>query len=207
MSVLETWLTVLVLGWLAMMSPGPNFAMTLRNSLLRSREAGVFTVLGIALGGLFHISYSLIGVSLLLARSETLFMALKWAGAAYLVYIGIRAVLTRGSEITVEGGATQPMSRAEALRSGFLTCLLNPKSLLFFFAIFTQVVQPDTPLFARLLIAGTITFEQLTWYGSVALFFSHKGVRSFFARAALWLERTTGAAMILLGIRLALTQS
>ena len=136
MLVIQDWLTVFVLGFLVVMFPGPNFAMILRNSLLRSRRAGIYTALGIALGGTVHVTYSLIGIGVIISQSILLFNALKWLGAFYLIAIGLKALWTKKHPIQAANGPQARMSREAALRSGFLTCLLNPKSTLFFFALF-----------------------------------------------------------------------
>jgi RhtB (resistance to homoserine/threonine) family protein len=208
MLVIQDWLTVFVLGCLVVMFPGPNFAMILRNSLLRSRRAGLYTALGIALGGTVHVTYSLIGIGVIISQSILLFNALKWLGAFYLIAIGLKALWTQKHPIETPNGSIEPhmqMSRQAALQSGFLTCLLNPKSTLFFFALFTQVIRPDTLLPVRTLYGMTIVGIQLTWYSTVALVISHQFVQRRFSSTTHWIERATGGVMIALGIRLALT--
>jgi len=87
MLVIQDWFTVFVLGCLVVMFPGPNFAVILRNSLLRSRRADLYT----ALGGTVHVTYSLIGIGVIIPQSILLFNALKWLGAFYLIVIGLKA--------------------------------------------------------------------------------------------------------------------
>jgi RhtB (resistance to homoserine/threonine) family protein len=205
MPVIQDWLTVFVLGCLVVMFPGPNFAMILRNSLLRSRQAGLYTALGIGLGETVHVTYSLIGIGVIISQSILLFNALKWLGAFYLIAIGLKALWTKKHPVRVETGPQMQMSRQAALRSGFLTCLLNPKSTLFFFALFTQVIRPDTLLPVRAVYGMTIVGIQLTWYSAVALVISHRLIQHHFTSAAHWIERATGGVMIALGVRLALT--
>jgi threonine/homoserine/homoserine lactone efflux protein len=86
------WLTVFLVGCLAVMSPGPNMAMALKNSLAHSRRAGVSTAAGLALGDAMHVSYCLVGIAVVISRSILLFDAIKWVGAAYLVYVGVRSL-------------------------------------------------------------------------------------------------------------------
>jgi RhtB (resistance to homoserine/threonine) family protein len=205
MPVIQDWLTVFVLGCLVVMFPGPNFAMILRNSVLRSRKAGLYTALGIALGGTVHVTYSLIGIGVIISQSILLFNALKWLGAFYLIAIGFRALWTKKHPVQAANGSQAGMSREAALRSGFLTCLLNPKSTLFFFALFTQVIRPDTLLPVRALYGMTIVGIQLTWYSTLALVISHRFIQYRFSSATHWIERVTGGVMIALGVRLALT--
>jgi RhtB (resistance to homoserine/threonine) family protein len=198
------WLMVLAMGWLVVVVPGPNFAMTLRNSLTRSRRAGLFTAFGVSLGGVGHVTYSLIGIGMLISQSIFLFNTLKRLGAIYLIYLGIRALLSGKQDQGDLQRAAAPLDDLAALRMGFLTCMLNPKSTLFFFSLFTQIIQPGTPLPTQVLYGLTIVACQLTWYSLVALAGSHRAIRGVFSAASHWIERATGALMILFGVRLAL---
>ena len=203
----DEWLMVFVMGWLVVLVPGPNFAMTLRNSLTRSRRAGLFTAFGVSLGGVGHVTYSLIGIGLLISQSIFLFNALKRLGAIYLIYLGIRALLARDQEQDdLNHAPASPLGDWAALRMGFLTCMLNPKATLFFFSLFTQVIRPDTPLPTQALYGLTVASSQLIWFTVVALISSHRAIRGFFSAASHWIERATGAAMIGFGLRLALAR-
>ncbi|MBJ7297359.1 MAG: LysE family translocator [Dolichospermum sp.] len=92
MSFLTDWLTVFSIALIAIISPGPDFAITLRNSLLYSRQAGVYTAFGVGAGFIVHSTYSLIGIGTIISQSILLFNTLKWVGAAYLIYIGIKSL-------------------------------------------------------------------------------------------------------------------
>lgn len=107
------WLAVITITVLAVISPGPDFAMVTRNSLLLSRRAGVLTALGIGLGVLIHVTYTLVGVGLLIQQSLWLFNAIKLAGAAYLVYLGVKMLRTRPGG-TLADGAAAPLRDAAA---------------------------------------------------------------------------------------------
>jgi RhtB (resistance to homoserine/threonine) family protein len=199
------WLMVLAMGWLIVVVPGPNFAMTLRNSLTRSRRAGVFTAFGVSLGGVGHVAYSLIGIGLLISQSIFLFNTLKRLGALYLIYLGIKALLTRQQDhADLQPATTTLLTDLAALRMGFLTCILNPKATLFFFSLFTQVIRPGTPLPTQALYGLTIASSQLIWFTVIALVSSHRAIRGVFSAASHWIERATGAVMIGFGLRLAL---
>jgi RhtB (resistance to homoserine/threonine) family protein len=201
------WLMVLTMGMLVVVVPGPNFAMTLRNSLTRSRRAGLFTAFGITLGGLGHVTYSLIGVGLLISRSIFLFNTLKRLGAIYLIYLGIKGLLTRKQDqADPQHIITSPLGDLAALRMGFLTCILNPRATLFFFSLFTQVIQPGTPLPVQALYGLTMMGCELSWYSLVALASSHQAIRKAFDSASHWVERATGGLMIVFGLRLALAR-
>jgi threonine efflux protein len=94
-SFLEDWMTVFVVASLGMISPGPNFVITIKNSLLHSRLAGMWTAVGVAVGNLVHVVFSLLGIALIVSQSILLFNTLKWFGVAYLAYIGLKSLLAR----------------------------------------------------------------------------------------------------------------
>lgn len=204
------WLTVAVAATLVIMSPGPNTAMTLRNSLLHSRRAGVSTAAGLALGDAIHVAYCLMGIAVIISQSILLFNVVKWAGAAYLIYIGIKSLRNARKRGPRESGerepSLQPMTTLTAVRSGFLTSLLNPKVTLFFLALFTQVIRPDTPLLVKGFYGLTVVGIEFCWCALVATLVSTSPVERRFDTVAHWIERATGAILVLLGLRLALTK-
>jgi RhtB (resistance to homoserine/threonine) family protein len=204
MPLFSDWLTVLAIGCLAVMTPGPNLAITLRNSLAYTRRDGVSTAAGLALGNLLHASYCLVGIGVVISRSIVLFNAIKWAGAAYLIYIGLRSLRARPQDLGVEGaGPPRSLGRLVAARSGFLTNLLNPKVTLFFLALFTQVIDPATPLPARAFYGATMVLLEFGWFALVATLISRRAVKARFLSVSHWVERATGAALVALGLRLA----
>ena len=137
MTELLAFLTITVL---AVISPGADFAMVSRNSLLYSRRAGLLTALGIGAGVTVHVGYSILGVGVLVRESLALFTALKLAGAAYLVFLGLRMLLAREDSVAEEAAGGAGVSSWAMLRSGFLTNALNPKPCLFVVILF---IQPD----------------------------------------------------------------
>jgi RhtB (resistance to homoserine/threonine) family protein len=208
MPTLTDWVTVLVIGCLAVISPGPNLAIILRNSLVYSRRAGVYTALGLAAGNLIHATYCLIGIGVIITQSILLFNTVKYLGAAYLIYIGIKSLQAQKHTDTP---TTQPvaraMSRTVAVRTGFLTNLLNPKVTLFFLALFTQIIRPATPLPAQVVYGLTMVELEFGWFALVAVLISQSAIKDRFLAISHWIERTTGVVLIALGIRVALSRN
>ncbi|MEN5090169.1 LysE family transporter [Pseudomonas protegens] len=165
-------LVVITITILAVLSPGADFALVTRNSLMLSRRHGVFTALGIGLGVMLHIGYSLLGVGVLLQQSLLWFTGLKIAGAVYLIYLGGK--LLRGSDQGPQeaGTASLEISSWAALRSGFLTNALNPKTMIFVLSLFMQVIQPGTVLPVQIGYGAIIVLAHVLWFVAVALFFS-----------------------------------
>ena len=191
---------------LAVMSPGPDFAMVMRNSLVYSRRTGVLAALGLSLGIALHVTYSLLGIGLLISRSILLFNAIKWIGALYLIFIGVRSLISRRPKndkqlLSVE---KQDLTTGQALRMGFLTNALNPKATLFFLALFTTVVSPSTPIAYKLVYGVEMVIATFAWFAFVAVILSHSKINSLFARVKHRIEKVFGVVLIAFGLKVAL---
>ncbi|CAD7493083.1 TPA: LysE family transporter [Aeromonas dhakensis] len=198
-------LAVVAITFFAVISPGPDFAMVSRNSLLLSRRSGVLTALGIGAGVCVHVTYTLLGVGLLIQQSLWLFNLIKLAGAAYLIFLGIK--MLRAKPASAEVLAEQPvLSSLGALRTGFLTNVLNPKTTIFIVSLFMQVVQPQTPLAVQLGYGAFIVLAHAVWFSAVAIFFSTDSVRGRLLAVRHWIDRVFGALLVGFGMLLALTQ-
>ncbi len=187
---------------LAVISPGPDFAMVSRNSLLLSRRAGVLTALGIGCGCFIHIGYTILGIGLIIQQSLLLFNALKLIGAAYLLWLGWKMLRARPSAFGAAAGIA-PLSTWAALRTGFLTNALNPKTTVFIVSLFMQVVQPTTPLAVQLGYGLFIAAAHIGWFALVALFFSADRVQTRLLAVRHWIDRAFGAVLVGFGALLA----
>ncbi|KOU18739.1 MULTISPECIES: LysE family translocator [Streptomyces] len=194
-------IAVAVITLLAVISPGADFAMVVRNSYLYGRPTGLFAAAGVAAGVLVHVSYTMLGVGLLIASSTALFTVIKLAGAAYLVWIGIRTFRAR-AEVTVDLESKPQLTRLGAMRSGFLTNVLNPKTTLFVVSTFTQVVDPGTSLWQQAGYGLFMSAAHLGWFGAVAVFFSVSSLRERMLKAQKTLNRAIGSVLVGLGVGL-----
>ncbi|MSU56422.1 MAG: LysE family translocator [Candidatus Taylorbacteria bacterium] len=205
--LLSAFLTVVIVHLLAVVSPGPDFAVITRNSLLYSRRAGILTALGLALGIGIHVTYCLFGIGLVISQSILLFSAIKWFGAVYLVYIGYKSLRSKPKqeeEVTVVV-SVNTLSDAKAVRIGFLTNVLNPKATLFFLALFTQVIAPATPTWVQLVYGIEMITMTFVWFSFVSLVFSNQILKRKIGAVQHYIERVTGAVLIALGIKVALS--
>lgn len=199
------WIAAITITLLACISPGPDFAMVSRNGLLLSRRAGVLTAVGIGLGVLVHVGYTLLGLGLVLQQTPWLFNALKLAGAAYLVYLGIKMLRSRPATEQLDAPPAA-MSDLEALRTGFLTNALNPKTSIFIVSLFMGVVRPDTALTVQMAYGLFIAGAHVLWFSLIALCFSAGRVREKLMAARQWIDRAFGALLVSFGILLVITQ-
>ncbi|QBC43854.1 LysE family translocator [Iodobacter fluviatilis] len=187
---------------LAVISPGADFAMVTRNSYLYGRKAGLLAALGIALGVQIHVMYTMLGVGLIISQSPALFTVIKIAGAIYLIYIGYKT-FTSKSKLDIDLSADAGLSPFSALRNGFLTNVLNPKTTLFVVSTYTQVVNPSTPLTQQIGYGLFMSLAHGVWFSLVALFFSHQTLRSAMINGQSVLNKIIGSALLGLGVSLA----
>jgi len=191
---------------LAVVSPGADFAMVTRNSMVLSRRAGLLTAFGISLGVLVHVAYSMLGIGLIISQSILLFNFIKLLGAIYLIYLGFTMLLKKATQ-PQQHRETTPISALAALRAGFLTNALNPKTTLFFVALFPQVVGSHTSLPAQLGYGAFVSLTHLVWFGLVAYVFSSHVARSSLASVRHLIERAIGGVLVTLGLGLAFTST
>jgi len=139
-------ITVAILQLLSIISPGSDFAIVCRNSLVYSRKTGVYSAIGVALGILVHVAYSIVGIGLIISKSILLFSTIKLLRAVYLIYIGCKSLQVKPVKQSNLHWFKQDITHIAAMRICFLNNILNPKVTLFFFSLFTQILSPHTPI-------------------------------------------------------------
>jgi threonine/homoserine/homoserine lactone efflux protein len=205
------FLAFLGISILVIVTPGPDTAMTVRNTLLGGRAGGVSTALGVATGQMIWALATSVGIVALLVASEPLFAAVKFAGAAYLIFLGGQALLAavRGVEPPAEGApaAGPRLSQRSAFLQGLISDLGNPKMAVFFSSLLPQFAPHGDGAFATLVLLGLVfcalTFTWLTFY---AFAIARIGAALRRPRIRRTLEAATGTVLIALGLRLAAEQ-
>lgn len=200
------WLLLVAVFAVALASPGPDFVMAVRNSVLHSRKAGLYTAIGFGLGVAVHVVYCLAGLALIISQSIVLFTIIKWLGAAYLFYVGFKALRSQGLKEDSVAAVTNAMSPMSALRSGFITNLFNPKATMFFLALFTQVLDPGIALSEKAIYGLTCIVMTMIWFGIVATVLTTPKIRGAFLKMSKGIDRVCGALFIVLGLKLAFTK-
>ena len=199
------WLAVVLITFFAVISPGPDFVLVSRNSLIVSRRAGLLTAFGIGLGVLFHVTYTLLGIGVLIETSPVLFSLMKIAGAAYLVWLGLQMLRAKPSH-TVESEPANGLNDLQAFRVGFTTNALNPKTMIFIVSLFMQVIEPMTPLSTRLGYGAFASIAHIAWFGLVATFLAAPHVRMPLERVKHWIDRGFGTLLVVFGVGLFIFQ-
>ena len=194
---------------LAVMSPGPDFLMISRNTLVYSRKTGIYSAVGLGAGILVHITYSLFGIALVISQSIVLFSIIKYLGAAYLIYIGIKSLRAKqqSKDISEQKVNSKELTPFAAVKMGFLTNVLNPKATLFFLALFTQVITPTTPFIVKGLMSIEMVVATVIWFSLVAVLLSHRKIKQSFVRIQHKAERVFGVLLVALGIKVALSSA
>ncbi len=208
----DHFLAFLGISILVIATPGPDTALTVRNALLGGRRGGVFTALGVAAGQAIWALATSVGIVALLVASEPMFLAVKLAGAAYLVVLGGQALwgaLQPGEAILVgtDGAARRFLTPLLAFRQGVISDLGNPKMAVFFTSLLPQFAPEGGATFAALAMLGLIfailTFSWLALYAVVVATAGDVLRRPRIRRA---IEGVTGAVLVALGLRLAAEQ-
>ncbi len=205
---LTQFMTIAVVHLLAVASPGPDFAIIVRQSITYGRRTALWTSLGIGCGILIHIGYSLLGIGLIVSQSIALFSVMKIIGALYLIYLGTKAIRAKpmnSAEIYTRHNQKNLPTTLQALRTGFFTNGLNPKATLFFLSLFTVVIDPATPLTIQAGYGLYMAVATGVWFSGLSLLFGHSAVRRRFLQIGHWFDRLTGVVLIGLGLKLALT--
>ncbi|ERS85075.1 LysE family translocator [Halomonas sp. PBN3] len=193
------WLSLAAVCAMGAMSPGPSLAMVLRHTLGGGRVPGVVAGLSHALGVGFYALLTVWGLGALIVRQPMLFQVITWGGAAYLAWLGIRALRAgRGGALQADAATT---TRRQAARDGVLVALGNPKLILFFIALLSQFVTPDMTLAGQALIVLTAMVIDGAWYVLVALGLSHSRVLPWLQAHAHWINRATGILLLALAAR------
>jgi RhtB (resistance to homoserine/threonine) family protein len=204
---MEAMLQLVALGFALAAAPGPDTFLLLRNTLASGRTAGYLTLLGNRLSLAVHISLAIAGLSAILARSETLFLAIRLAGAAYLVYLGVsKLVALRRAARPAEETRAASFEGLAAVRQGFLNNLLNPKVSLFFLSLFPQFTTPEMLSGSPWMVAVAFVGGNSLWYVPLVFVVGYPRLRSAIQRFQRALDGVFGLAFIGFGLRIALQQ-
>lgn len=206
MEYLPLFGSVLLIHLMAVMSPGPDFIMALRNSLTYSRKTGIYTAIGFGIGIGIHVLYCVFGLALIIQSSPLVFNVIKFLGVAYLVYIGVLSIVSKTSNIEVgKQEYLTDISALKAIQMGFLTNVLNPKATLFFLSLFTFVIGPSVPTSIALLLGLLMMINTAIWFSLVALFFTQTKIRVLFDRYQKLFNVVFGILLIAIAIKILFT--
>lgn len=194
----EIIVSLLVINFFGMLSPGPDMMLVLKYGSLNAKRAAWYCVAGIISGLAVHMILGVFGVSLLISSNPMMFNVVRWLGAGYLIYIGIKSLCAGKSEICVETGTLNFRPR-KAYFDGLLCNLLNPKILMFTVAAFSQVIAPETPTSDKVMIGLSLFLETAVLWSCFILLLNRGGVSHLLNRYQNRINKATGGLLISLG--------
>lgn len=206
MEVMSSLLAVTLVSLLGAISPGPDFLVVVKNSLSYSRKTGFLTALGVSLALIIHLSYTLIGIGILITEGSIVYLLLKYAGAGYLFYIGCKGFISsfkrqQPLDLCYAGTVNVP-SPLTALKQGFLTNLLNPKCALFFVSLFSQFVVAGTPVALKIGFACINWSITLGWFLFLSYLITGNFIMSRIGSFRMYIDRVMGVVLILISLKL-----
>lgn len=208
MLYLEEFLIIALVHLLAVASPGPDFAIILKQSIRYGRRTALYTSIGIGAGILIHVAYSIVGIGILIASDERLFTALKYIAAAYFCYIAWHGLRAKKPQVNNNGEVqvTEKLpSTKRAFMTGFLVNGLNVKATLFFVSLFSMVISPQTPTEIQIIYGLYMALATAAWFCLLSYFLSHKRLSFIIQSRGYWLDRVMGAILLLLAIELVMS--
>ncbi|QJR79312.1 LysE family translocator [Alteromonas pelagimontana] len=203
---IDEFITIAIIHLVAVASPGPDFAVVVRHSVTYGRRAALLTSIGIGLGILLHVGYSLIGLSVVIKTTPWLFRTISYLAAAYLVYLAIGALRSGPSSspavVGVDTKNKATMSDRKALWTGFLTNGLNPKATLFFLSVFTAIINIDTPFSIKLMYGIYLSVATGVWFCFLSYLLSSSKIAHLIGSKGYWLDRVMGVLLLGLAAKL-----
>ena len=200
MSPTATLLYVAAVHWAAMASPGPNVLLVARTAMADSRRAALSAAAGVTCGAVLLATAAAFGLGLLVEQLGWLRTTVQLAGGLYVIFLGVQT--WRSAREPLRVGGTGDRSAAH-FRRGLLTNLSNPKAAVFFGSILAPTLDVGVSGWVALAAIGVIAVDALVWHCLLAVLFARPGVRRWYARAKSAIDRVVGAALALLGTRLA----
>jgi len=202
----EQIIIVAGITWLAVISPGADFAIVSRNSSVYGRAAGVASSAGIASGCWVHIGYAIFGIGLILHYIPNAFIIIQICGASYLVYVGIKTFFSKKLK-DQNSEASIRISNWKHFATGALTNSLNPKTSIFIISMYTQVIGTQTSFIEQLLFGLFVCLSHLLWFVLIAIFMSTQKVRRWIMQYQKVFNGLIGGMLVALGIALFMTGS
>jgi RhtB (resistance to homoserine/threonine) family protein len=194
-------LVVFVIHVLGLISPGPDLAVVMSTVAKSGTKAGVRTALGIASGIVLHVTYSLVGVAALIKSRPVIFDAIRVAGAMYIFYMAYKLITSsiRSTNTTFKENNSVDVRKKAHFISGFVTNITNPKATLFFLAVFSQVVRPNTSTSAKLVYGIMMVLTTFCWFALVSAFVGNKYVRKAYREKVWVINLVFGLILAILG--------
>lgn len=201
------FLLLITIVFLSMISPGPDFILVTRNAITQPRAQALATAFGIVSGCIVHATYCMLGLAFVITQSILLYSTLKYLGAAYLIYIGVKSLLAPKQEQKNAPMPAREISVRTAFMQGFLCNVLNPKLAVFLLSLFTQFITPAAPMGQKAIVTGVFFVESAIYWPLLVLAVQMPMIRSRLQAMQGAINKLCGAVLIAFGARVALSRN
>jgi len=200
----EQFLSIAIIHFLAVLSPGPDFAIVLKNSVISGRKSALLTSFGISIGIIIHVIYCIMGIGYIISNNILLFNIIKNIGAFYLFYIGIRSIINKKQNVKYINDAhvSEKLNNKRFFLNGFITNVFNPKATLFFISLFSLFIDHATPMTIQIFYGIWMTIITFLWFCFVSFFFTSNVTKIFISKYAILIDKIMGVVLVYISIKL-----
>lgn len=193
---------ILFIHILAVASPGPDFIMVVKNTLNYSRKIGIYTAIGIGSGIIVHVTYTFLGIGLIINETPILFQIIKYIGALYIMYIAFLSFQSNSSNEIIRIEKQDSISNFKAFQIGFITNVFNPKASLFFLSLFSVVLKPETNIYLLAFLGFMLVFQTTMWFILVSFFFTQEKIQQKYYQYQSIINKAFGIILFLFAMKL-----
>ena len=203
---MKEFLTVAVLHFFAVASPGPDFILVSRQCLRYGRSVALWTSLGIALGILLHVALSIAGLSIIIKQQPVILDWLKIIASLYIAYLGLHSIFSRHSRNTGKESIESRTKEMKSITTGFLTNVLNPKAFIFFATVFALVIETSTTNLTKIALGVYMSLATFAWFAFISVLLTNKTANTRFRILIPWIEKLTGLLLLLIALQILLQE-
>ena len=206
---IQQFITIAIIHFFAVISPGPDFSIVIKQSIVNGRKHAIITSLGIACGIMIHMFYCIIGFAVIISSNLIVFNIIKIIGAIYLLYIGVKTLFIKKDNYVDNENNNNIQNNNHFYKSsfiqGFITNVFNPKATLFFLSLFSLFIKVDTPMIFQLFYAVWMTLVTGLWFCLVSMIFTNKISKIFISKYAVLFDKIMGMLLVFISIKLVLS--
>ena len=196
------FISIATIHFFAVVSPGPDFIIIVRQSISHGRRSALMTSLGIGIGILMHITLCIFGLGMIIKESDLLFKVIQIIGSLYLAYLGIVSIKSRNSSTKSKYNDEFNFNAFESFKLGFLTNVLNPKATLFFLSLYVLIISNNTPFQFQILFGLWMSFATGLWFAFLSLILTNESVLAKVEFMSTKIQRLTGVILIIFATKL-----
>ncbi|MFD2167714.1 LysE family translocator [Thalassotalea euphylliae] len=200
---LHLWLSLVAICIMGALSPGPSLALVVKNTLAGGAPAGYASAISHGIGVALYAAITTTGIGIILVQSPTLFSVIQYAGAAFLLYLGINALMSKKQQLNLsdEEDKSVEVKKVNGWRDGFLIAFLNPKLAIFFLALFSQFVDANATMTQKMIMTATVGGIDALWYCMVTFLLSRGPILKKLKSNSHIIDKVTGAFLVALAAR------